>query len=132
MITAGIFHLPHRFTCCLLDETRRPRYLSAPRTEAARDAICRAMCNEDVDEIVVLQTTQGVDPVGELLCKERLDVWVVSEMLLDDLARVTRGHNCGPKPRAAILARMSAIPTWFAAMRPFTLRATPPTQLHLL
>lgn len=132
VITAGIFHLKGRFTCCLIDDTQRPRYLSAPRTDAARQAICRAMCNQGVDELVLLHTADGVDPLGELLTRDGQDVWLVSDLLLNDLARVTRGKHCGPKPRAAILARMSAIPTWFAALRPLTLRVPPPAQLLLL
>jgi hypothetical protein len=134
MISAGLFETPGRFTCCVIDQSRWPRYLSAPRTDETRQAISRALRNERVTELVMLRSAHGVDPLGQMLLRDGLDVWLASTALLDDLAALLRGprRRCGPRTCAAILARMPYVPTWFAALRPLSLPITPPSQLSLI
>ena len=133
MTAAGLFQLRTRFTCCVLDETRWPRYFTAPRTNDAREAIRAALHNERVAKIVMMHTGNGVDPLGRMLLEDGVDVWLAPQQLLDDIAQLLRRprQQCGPRTRAAIFARMGSAPTWLAMLNPLSTNRQSPAQLPI-
>lgn len=132
MITAGLAHDLRTLTACLIQDDQHARDLRAARTLAARDAMGQALTQQNIEEPVILGHRDGLDPMGELLLRRRMDVWVAPWQLLEDILTVMPSRRAGPRTRAAILARVTRASTCFAALRPLYVPATPPAQLPLL
>lgn len=131
MNTAAIIHELGRLRCCVLPDIAHPRYFSAHASDPARRALCQSLATARVQEVVLLQTPNGLlDPVGYLLLLQRIDVWLAPSGLLDDITGLLP-RRPGMRTRSAIIAALPKCPTWLACLTPLSLPPTPPAQLGL-
>lgn len=130
MTSAGILAWGGRLHGCILDERGRPRHFTARNTPTARDAICQNLVRADVNEVIVL-AHQDTEPLAQLLVRAGLNAWRAQPRLIDDIV-ATHPDRRGPRSRAAILARLTRVPAWLAALSLVTLPRPPPEQLTLV
>ena len=131
MNTAAIIREEGRLTCCVLPDTAHARYFNAHASDAARRAICQTLITAAVQEVVLVQTRDGLlEPVGYQLLLHRIDVWLAPSALLEDITGLLP-RRPGTRTRAAIIAALPKCPTWLACLTPLSLPPTSPAQLGL-
>ncbi len=131
MIAAGIWarHARRRLTVVILrPDGSRPPSLRVARTDAARDALVHYLLGFGGQvQLAVPDSVAEQDGLPELLRGHPICAWLVPDPLLDAIAAAAGLGPAAARSRAAILARLPAVPTF----RPLLRRIPPPDPRQL-
>ena len=107
MTTCGIWPRPRGLVAVLLDGAGRTRASSIALTDEARAGLACWLAAAGAD-LVVDEALLKADPIASVARRSGVTVWIAAQPLVAALRSAAAAR--GPRPSAALLARLPAIP----------------------
>ena len=109
MTTCGVWPRHRGLVAVLLDDAGHIRSSSIASTDDARSGLACWLAAAGAD-LVLDEALLRTDPMASLARRSGVTVWIVAEPLVTALRLAAGVAHRGPRPSAAILARLPAIP----------------------
>ena len=109
MTTCGVWPHHRGLVAVLLDDAGHLRSSSIALTDDARSGLACWLAAAGAD-LVLDEALLKADPIALLARRSGVTVWIVAQPLVTALRLAAGVAHRGPRPSAAILARLPAIP----------------------
>jgi hypothetical protein len=114
MTACGVWPAPRGLVAVLVDDAGRARACSVASGDDARSGLALWLAASGAD-LVVDEALLDADPMAHAARRAGVTVWIAAPPLVAALRQAAGIAHRGPRPSAAMLARLPAIP-WLRSL----------------
>jgi len=114
MTACGVWLAPRGLVAVLVDDAGRARSCSVAFTDDARSGLALWLAAAGAD-LVVDETLLEADPIADVARRAGVTVWIAGSPFVPALRHAAGIARRGPRPSAAMLARLPSIP-WLRSL----------------